>query len=130
MTLGNCMRGNIVALDACYGRLRSQRRVYQGDLLLGATRFEALRPFTQEALRASLAPMIATMATLGIVSLPGMMTGQILGGSSPIVAIKYQIAIMVCIFVVMALSAMLNLILTQRVAFDHYDRLREDIFVA
>ncbi|NCB44022.1 MAG: ABC transporter permease, partial [Clostridia bacterium] len=75
----------------------------------GANRSEALRPFMQTALRAGVKPQIATMATLGIVSLPGMMTGQMLGGSTPMTAIQYQIAIMVGIFAVDMISTVLLL---------------------
>jgi putative ABC transport system permease protein len=54
------------------------------------------------------------MATMGLVSLPGMMTGQILSGTSPLIAIKYQLLIMMAIFVMMNLSITSCLLLTQR----------------
>ncbi len=63
------------------------------------------------------------METIGLVALPGMMTGQILGGSIPITAIKYQIAIMIAIFVTRYFTAILAIKLTTRTAFDDYDRL-------
>lgn len=61
-----------------------------------------------------MAPTLASMATTGLVTLPGMMTGQILGGASPIVAIKYQLLIMIAIFVVLSISLSLTLSLTIR----------------
>jgi putative ABC transport system permease protein len=68
------------------------------------------------------------MATLGIVSLPGMMTGQILSGEDPMVAIKYQLAIMAAILSASALGSFLSLRSSIRVAFDDYQRLRPDLF--
>jgi putative ABC transport system permease protein len=60
------------------------------------------------------------MATLGIVSLPGMMTGQILGGAMPLVAVKYQLVIMVAIFVSGVLSVATTLTIVNRRSFDAY----------
>ncbi|WP_211204040.1 ABC transporter permease [Chloroherpeton thalassium] len=57
-----------------------------------------------------------------------MMTGQILGGSFPLVAIKYQLAIMISIFFSMTLTAVLNIFLSLPIAFDEYQMLREEIF--
>jgi putative ABC transport system permease protein len=88
---------------------------------------EAVRPFLQRAYSASLAPTIATMATIGIVSLPGMMTGIILGGTDPLVAIKYQIAIMMAIFSGTALAVILGILLTLRTSFDRYGVLDPDV---
>jgi len=128
MTLGNCMRGNIISLERFYGGLRKNEREHITNTLLGATLFESIRPFLKSSLLAALNPMIATMATMGIVSLPGMMTGQILGGSLPLTAIKYQIAIVVSIFSVMMIGSFLNIIITLSVGFDQYGMLRKEIF--
>jgi putative ABC transport system permease protein len=97
-------------------------------LSLGATRTEAVMPFLRQAYKASIAPQIGGLATIGLVSLPGMMTGQILGGSSPAVAIKYQIMIMIAIFLTVNLSVLLSLLLSSAHAFDNFDRLKEDIY--
>ena len=68
------------------------------------------------------------MTTIGLVSLPGMMTGQILGGSLPLVAIKYQIAIMFSIFYTEYFSTILSLLFSSRWAFNDMDMLKKDIF--
>jgi putative ABC transport system permease protein len=68
------------------------------------------------------------MATIGVVFLPGMMTGQILGGSDPSTAIKYQIAIMLAIFLSVALSVLFTILLTVKSSFNNYGILRRDIF--
>jgi len=129
MTLGNCMRGNVLTLERFYSSIRTSEKEFLTRQMLGATLFEAIRPYAIAALRAALAPSIAVMATMGIVSLPGMMTGQILGGSSPMTAIKYQIAIMVCIFTVTVIGALLNILLSIPKGFDKYHMLRQEIFV-
>ncbi|WCP68099.1 iron export ABC transporter permease subunit FetB [Vibrio tubiashii] len=112
MLLGNSMSGNIVALQNVFTALDERKSEYEAAISLGASPKYATLPFVQEAMRRSLAPTLATMSTTGLVTLPGMMTGQILGGASPLVAIKYQILIMVAILVMMSLSVMLSLQLT------------------
>jgi putative ABC transport system permease protein len=95
--------------------------------MLGATRREAVRPYFRNAVKAALNPTIAGMATMGLVSLPGMMTGQILGGSEPWIAVKYQIAIMICIFSSSTLACIMNLKLGLKIAFNAFDVLREEV---
>lgn len=124
MTFGNLLRGNIVALSRFFADLIQRENDYIHWIALGATRFEALRPFFRRAVQAALAPQIGTMATLGLVSLPGMMTGQILGGSSPAVAIKYQIMIMTAIFTAVSLSTFLSIRFSMSKVFDLFDRIK------
>ena len=98
MILGNCLRADIVGINGFYNGINKREKIYLDALAAGATRHEAVLPFLREALETALRPTIATMATIGIVSLPGMMTGVILGGANPMTAIKYQVAIMIAIF--------------------------------
>jgi len=126
MILGNCLQGNVIALERFYTALRKNENEYLTYLLLGATRWEAVRPYFREAVKAAVNPALAGMATMGLVSLPGMMTGQILGGGEPWLAVKYQIAIMLCIFASTALASILNLKLSLDIAFDEFDVLREE----
>jgi len=74
-----------------------------------------------------MAVTLAAMATIGLVSLPGMMTGQILGGSSPMTAIKYQIMTIPAIFSGTILSVFLAIRISNRYAFDEWDRFDESI---
>lgn len=127
MILGNCMQGNVIALERFYSSVRKNQQEYLTFLMLGATRTEALRPYFREAVRAALNPTIANMATMGLVSLPGMMTGQILGGSEPWVAVKYQIAIMICIFTSSTLATIINLKFSLNIAFNDFDVLKEHV---
>jgi putative ABC transport system permease protein len=94
---------------------------------MGGSRLQALKPFFRESFVASVNPILASMATIGIVSLPGMMTGQILGGSIPMVAIKYQIIIMLAIFYTQFFSVFLSLFFSIKLGFDDFDVLRKEL---
>ena len=128
MLLGNCMRSNVIALERFFSGIRTNEKEFVTYQMLGATLSEATMPYMRSSMRSAINPMLATVATLGIVSLPGMMTGQILGGSSPMVAIKYQIAIMISIFSAMVISSTLSLIFTRKIAFNDYGMLKQQIF--
>ena len=90
---------------------------------------QALAPYFRASIIAAINPILASMATIGIVSLPGMMTGQILGGSVPMVAIKYQIVIMLGIFYTQFFSVCLSLLFSIRIGFDEFDVLRKELLV-
>ncbi len=118
MLLGNSLRANVVGLGDFYHSLKKEENLYLYNLSLGATQFEAMLPFIKRSFISALNPTIANMATMGIVSLPGMMTGQILGGSIPLVAIKYQIAIMIAILASTVLSISVGILFTTRKTFN------------
>jgi putative ABC transport system permease protein len=94
MVLGNCLTGIALGLDSLTSSAVSRRAAIEARLMLGSTRFEAMQPVMREALRRALLPIINTMSVTGVVALPGMMTGQILGGVAPAEAVKYQILVM------------------------------------
>ncbi len=125
MILGNMLSANVIALNSFYGSLTRERQLYLYLLGNGATTGEALAPFMREALIKSFNPTIANMAVMGLIALPGTMTGQILGGSSPSVAIKYQIMLMITIFASSLISVLLTLWLSRRRAFDKFGMRRE-----
>ncbi|MHA7777802.1 ABC transporter permease [Roseibium sp. M-1] len=94
MVLGNTMTGVSLGLDTLHTALARGKREVEAQLLLGRSYWVATRPFTRQALRAGFTPIINAMAATGVVSLPGMMTGQILSGVDPREAVKYQLLIM------------------------------------
>jgi putative ABC transport system permease protein len=104
MVLGNSMNSCALALERFESGLSDNWKAYYTRLSLGATLWEAALPPFRKAMQASLLPQILTIASMGVVSLPGMMTGQILGGSSAIVAIKYQMMVMAAIFSAVTLA--------------------------
>lgn len=128
MILGNCLRANVVGIRGFYHSVQQQEKRYQYQLALGASRAEAIRPYLVEALHLAYSPTIAMLATVGLVSLPGMMTGVILAGEDPVEAIMYQIAIMIAIFTGTAITVLVGIQLTMRKAFDEYGVLKSGIF--
>jgi putative ABC transport system permease protein len=112
MLLGNSLSANIVALQHLFNAFKQQQDEYEGALALGASPYQAAYPFLQQSLKMAQAPILATIATTGIVSLPGMMTGQILGGVTPMIAIKYQLLIFIAMLIMLSISLTLTLLLT------------------
>jgi putative ABC transport system permease protein len=112
MILGNTLNGVSLGLDRLGSELASRRDQIDAILALGATRWEAARPLVQQAIRTGLIPTINAMMAVGIVSLPGMMTGQILAGASPVEAVKYQIVIMFLIASAAALGTVTVVLLS------------------
>jgi len=93
MVLGNTLTGISLGLDRFMEGITSQRDQIETLLSLGATRWEAAHTQVKEAIRTGMIPTINSMMVMGLVSLPGMMTGQILAGATPIDAVRYQIVI-------------------------------------
>jgi len=128
MIMGNCLRSNIVGMRSFYGTLKEQRPAFLLTLSQGASLWEALLPHVRRSFEDAIAPAVSGMATIGLVALPGMMTGIIMGGTNPMTAIKYQIAIMIAIFTGQTLSVFLGIVLTLRRSFTPFGVLRSDIF--
>lgn len=94
MIIGNSMTGISLGINRMVDGMHSEKDRIEGALMLGATPKMASKNIVNKAFDAAILPTINSMLGMGIVFLPGMMTGQILSGVSPLVAIKYQIAIM------------------------------------
>jgi putative ABC transport system permease protein len=118
MMLGNSMNGIGLALERLFGDLRARRREMEMMFALGAGRREVAQPSIQSAVRAGLIPTINSMSAVGIVFIPGMMTGQILAGAPPLDAAAYQIVIILMISAATALGIIIVVFLTYRRAFD------------
>jgi putative ABC transport system permease protein len=126
MILGNTMTGISLGLDVLTNRVRQERAGVEACLALGGTRYQALLPITRDALRSGFMPTINGMAAIGLVSLPGMMTGQILAGVEPIDAVKYQLLIMFLIAGGTGLGTLAAVIGGAYRLTDHRHRLRLD----
>jgi len=120
------MSGIALALDRLTTTAWQQRAIIEQRLMLGATRLEAIVEIRREAMRSGMMPIINAMAAAGLVSLPGMMTGQILAGSPPLEAVKYQILIMFLISAGTGFGVTAVLWLASKRLFDERDRLRLD----
>lgn len=123
MMLGNTMTGVSLALDKLTTSAWQQRHVIEARLILGQDWRTAIGDITRDSVRIGLMPMINAMAAAGLVSLPGMMTGQILSGTEPIEAVKYQILIMFLITAGTGFAAMLATWIGARHLFDDRQRL-------
>ncbi|HEB73231.1 MAG TPA: iron export ABC transporter permease subunit FetB [Nitrospirae bacterium] len=97
MILGNAMNGGSIAADRLYSEIRGSKDQIETYLMLGRDYRHAAKEARREAVRAALIPTINAMMTVGLVHLPGMMVGQLLGGVDPVVAAKYQIIIMLMV---------------------------------
>ncbi len=124
MILGNQLTTSILGLNTFYDQLHDQKTYYYSMIAQGATRSEAIRPFVRHALQRSFRPMIAMMAIMGLISLPGTLVGQILGGSPPDTAARYQIMIMVLLISSTPLTLVLNIQWNLRSMIDEWGRLR------
>ncbi len=131
MVLGNTLTGISLGLDRFMEEVNTQRNQIETLLTLGATRWEAAHTQVQSAIRTGMIPIINSMMVMGLVSLPGMMTGQILAGANPIDAVRYQIVIVFMIASGAALGtfAVVLLAFRQLLSPDHQlrlDRLRPE----
>lgn len=107
MVLGNAMNGASLAGERLSSRIKSSRLEIETQLCLGATPQQAIAAYRTEAIRASLIPTINSMMVVGLVSLPGMFTGQVLSGIDPLNAASYQILILFLIVTVNLICASL-----------------------
>jgi len=107
MMIGNSMTGISLGVDRLVDGMKTQKQLVEAALMLGATSKAAAKQIADNAFDASILPTINSMVGTGIVFLPGMMTGQILAGISPITAIEYQIAILLGILGSVALTVII-----------------------
>ena len=126
MLCGNAVSGIVVAVSYVLKELYENRDKIETYLAFGATRFEACTPVAQEALRLALTPTMNQMSVIGLISIPGMMTGAILGGSSVDQAAKLQIIIMFMISASSALASIVATVLALRSVVDREHRVRLD----
>jgi len=107
MILGNAMTSAALAGDRLQSDLRARTNEIEAMLALGFPGSEAVQPMVRSAVRAAMIPTGSGMMTVGLVQLPGMMTGQILAGASPLVAIEYQIVVVFMLAVATSVASLL-----------------------
>jgi len=123
MLLGNTMSAVALALDRLHSGAFDKRSQIEAQLALGETWTTALGAVRTESIRLALLPSINAMAAAGVVSLPGMMTGQILSGTAPVEAVKYQILIMFLITGAAGIGVLSAVAVASRRLFDERERL-------
>lgn len=123
MLIGNSMTGISLGVNRLVDGMYTKKSMVEGALMLGATPKDASKHIVNDAFDSAILPTINSMIGMGIVFLPGMMTGQILSGISPITAIAYQIAIMLGILGSVSLTVMLFVQLGYKTFFNNQSQL-------
>lgn len=123
MIVGNSMNAIAIALDRLLSDLRQQRATIELYLCLGATYQEATISILRNAVQAGMIPSINALMTVGLVFLPGMMTGQILAGTDPVTAIKYQIVVMLMLTASTASGCVIVSFIIRRLCFTQAQQL-------
>ncbi|MBU8905745.1 ABC transporter permease [Desertibacillus haloalkaliphilus] len=123
MIIGNSMIAIGLALERMGHQFKESYDKIISALSLGAHPKQATQPIVQKVVKAAMIPNIDGLKTVGLVQLPGMMTGLILGGVPPLEAIRYQIVISLSIFVCVSVSAMLVSVIIYRFFFNKHMQL-------
>ncbi len=118
MIIGNSMTGVILGINSFLDGVYDQKARISSLINIGVKPERVLKPMVSRALETAFLPILNSMVGMGIVSLPGMMTGQILAGTLPTTAILYQIAIVICIASAVVLTTFLTLNLGYRTLID------------
>ena len=126
MILGNTMNGIALGLDRLTQDAAQKRQIIETRLALGQNWKQAISDCRREAIRVGMIPIINAMSAAGVISLPGMMTGQILAGTPPVEAVKYQILVMFLIAGGTGFGTVVAVSLAARRLFDERQRLRLD----
>ncbi len=126
MILGNGLTGISLGLDKFLQQVDEQRGRVDALLAFGATPWEASRPVAAEAVRTGMIPILNSMTVVGLVMIPGMMTGQILGGTPPMLAALYQMLILFLIAAATGIGTLGSVMLSVRHVFDDAGRLRPE----
>jgi putative ABC transport system permease protein len=117
MVIGNSMNAIAIALERLLNEMRSKRQEIEMKLCLGADYKEASIDIVRNAMKAGMIPSINSMMAVGIVFIPGMMTGQILAGANPMTAIKYQIVVMIMLVGATTLGTLLVVLIIRKRCF-------------
>lgn len=118
MIMGNALTGVSLGVKTFHESVTSQRVLIDTLVNMGTAPPKILAPFANRALETALLPTLNNMLGMGIISLPGMMTGQILSGTLPMTAILYQISIIIAICTVVCLAAFFSLFLGYRTLYN------------
>ncbi|KAJ1956235.1 hypothetical protein GGI12_005358, partial [Dipsacomyces acuminosporus] len=129
MLFGNCMIGVSIGMGSVMDSLDIHRDRVEAMLCYGATRWEVIKPVAVDALRTALLPSITNMSITGLISIPGVMTGWILGGADVSQAARYQQIILFMISAATASSTLLSVLFCASVLVDRTPMLRLDRLV-
>ncbi len=123
MLIANCMNTSALALDRFKGEVEAHVGQIEASLALGAEPTRAVTPYVRSAVRASLIPRVDSLRSLGIVWIPGLMSGMVLAGSDPVYAAIYQFVVIAIIFASSGLTALVSTLLIRSKAFSEAEQL-------
>ena len=124
MIIANAMKTNSLALDRFRGEIKSNKSEIEAVLALGVPPQRVISDYVTTSVRASLIPMVDSLKSLGLVYIPGMMSGMILAGANPIYAAEYQFVIMGMLFAAAGLTSMASTYLVSQYAFTDAQQLK------
>jgi putative ABC transport system permease protein len=123
MIIGNAMNGAALAAERLASEMEARRAEIEAWLALGATPARASREAVRRALVAALIPAVNGLMVVGLVVLPGMMTGQILAGTSPLLAVRYQIVVAFMLAGAVAMTSVIVVLWYRRTFFTAAEQL-------
>jgi putative ABC transport system permease protein len=123
MIVGNAMNGAALAAERLASEMDARRAEVEAHLALGASASQAAEEPVRRALRAALLPAVNGLMVVGLVTLPGMMTGQILAGASPLLAVRYQIVVAFMLAGAVAVTSVVVVLLYRRAFFTDAEQL-------
>ncbi len=129
MILGNTLTAMTLGANALNDNLKNEKKYIFTLINLGISSDVAVNKVFKKTLTVSISPTLTSMSAIGLVSLPGMMTGQILSGTDPIISVKYQMAIMFGIFGSVFISNLIFLYLAKKTIINKYGQLQTDYIV-
>ncbi|KAI7834842.1 UPF0014-domain-containing protein [Kickxella alabastrina] len=126
MVYGNTMVGAALGMESVLAWVDSRRDTVEVMLCFGASRWEAVRPIVVEAARTAMIPSITAVSITGLISIPGMMSGQILGGADVMDAARYQQVIMFMIAASVSMSVVTASMAVAFIVVDSHPMLRTE----
>ncbi len=123
MIIANGMNTTSLALERFRREVESHVGLVETALALGADPKAIIAPYTSAAVKASLIPRVDSLRSLGIIWIPGVMTGMLLAGNQPVHAALYQFVIMAMIFSVSGLSALIAVLTARTKVFSDAEQL-------
>ncbi|KAJ9069235.1 hypothetical protein DSO57_1020680 [Entomophthora muscae] len=126
LLLGNSIAGISIGIRTALMSLAENQLAVEAYLSMGASRWEASRPIAIRSIQLGMMPTVNAMSAMGIISIPGMMTGQILGGADVMVAVRYQIIAMFMVASTTSLAILMCVSASLLICIDNHHRHRDD----
>lgn len=127
LVIGNSLSGISLSLDNLIQSCVTHKIAIETKLALGATKWEAVHEAIKASIQKGLIPIINSMMVVGLVTLPGMMSGQLLAGANPGVAVQYQLLVLILILTCSVLATITTVLLTFRRLFNEAHQIQSHL---